>query len=159
MECEDRRAAYRWAIRALSRRMRSVSEIQTGLANRSHPEEVVTSVVDDLVDKGFLDDDLFARQWVTSRAANRYYGRLRLSYELKKKGINRQTTQEALDQYLCPEKEGEIALCAMRKRMQTLKNPGIRGKAALYRHLESKGFTPRAIWAALSNYTFEEEKI
>jgi regulatory protein len=159
MEDNGRKMAYRWAIRALSRRMRSVNEIRTGLANKSHSEEVVAAVVDELTDKGFLDDNQFARQWVASRTANRYYGRLHLSYELKKKGIEEHTAMEALDLYLSPEKEGEIALRAMRKRMQTLKNPGMRGKAALYRHLETKGFTSQAIWAALSNYAPEEDTV
>lgn len=159
MDNNGRKLAYRWAIRALSRRMRSINEIRIGLAKKFHPEEVISSVIDELVDKGFLDDDQFATQWVTSRASSRYYGRLRMSYELKKKGIPEQTAIKALDLYLSPEKEEEIALRAMRKRMQTLRNSGVRGKAALYRHLEAKGFTPQAIWAALSTYAPGEEKI
>jgi regulatory protein len=159
MENNDRRLAYRWAVRALSRRMRSISEVRIGLAKKFHPEEIISSVIDELVDKGFLDDDQFAHQWVTGRASSRYYGRLRISYELKRKGIPERTAIKALDLHLSPEKEAEIALRAMNKRMQTLRNPGIRGKAALYRHLEARGFTPQAIWAALSTYVPEEEKV
>jgi len=159
MEGNERKEAYRWAVRALSRRMRSVAEIRTGLEKKAHSGEVISDVIDDLVNKGYLDDDQFARQWVASRAVNRYYGRLRLSYELKKKGIDKQTAMQALDLHLSPEQEGEIALRAMMKRMQTLRNTGIRGKAALYRHLETRGFTPQAIWTALSSYGPGEEKV
>ncbi|TNF45727.1 regulatory protein RecX, partial [bacterium] len=91
MENSDRKLAYRWAIRALSRRMRSINEIHIGLAKKLHSEEVILSVIDELVDKGFLDDDQFAQHWVTSRISTRSYGRLRISYELKKKGIPKHT--------------------------------------------------------------------
>jgi regulatory protein len=56
------------------------------LRRRGAPPDVATTVVDDLVGRGYVDDAAFARHWVTTRGA-RGYGPARLRAELRARGV------------------------------------------------------------------------
>ncbi len=53
---------------------------------RGAPKDVAAAVVADLAARGHVDDALFARHWVATRAA-RGYGALRLRDELRARGV------------------------------------------------------------------------
>jgi regulatory protein len=69
------------ALRAWTR-----AELTARLRRRGAPIDVATTVVDDLVERGYVDDAAFARHWVTTRAA-RGYGATRLRAELRARGV------------------------------------------------------------------------
>lgn len=144
----DTRDAYRWASRALGRRMRSVREIESALDQRGYSFDVIAHVTGDLADKGYLDDLKFASDWVRSRSVNRGYGRIRLSHELRGKGVAEEIARKVLDQYLSTAGEMEIARSTLRKKLRGLRD-GKKGKPALHRFLRGRGFTSEAIWGAL----------
>ena len=56
------------------------------LRRRGAPPDVATTVVDDLVGRGYVDDGAFARHWVATRGA-RGYGAARLRAELRARGV------------------------------------------------------------------------
>ncbi|UCF31752.1 MAG: regulatory protein RecX [bacterium] len=153
---ESRRDAYNWAIRALSRRMRSVQEIESGLLAKGVSHQVVVDVITDLLGMGYLDDLKFASDWVELRSARRGYGRVRLSHELHGKGVPDEVARQVMDRYLSPARETEIARKAIRKKMGGLRGSEVREKAHLYRFLRGRGFTSAAIWAALADVEEEE---
>ena len=153
------RSAYLWAVRALGRRMRSESEIRTGLVKRGFEDNIVSDVIGELTEKAYLDDSAFTSQWIRARSENRGYGRIRIYHELKQKGIDPEVAQSAMEVCLPPERECDIARQTADRRLKKIRKEGIRKKAALYRYLESKGFTSQAIWSALKEISFEEEKV
>ena len=59
------------------------------------PAEIAAEVVSDLVTRGYVDDDAFARQWVATRAA-RGYGAARLRAELRARGVASSVIASAL---------------------------------------------------------------
>jgi len=155
---ESRKSAYRWAIRALGRRMHSESEIRAGLARRDFSEEVISAVTQQLKDQSYLDDLEFATQMVKARGHSKGYGRIRIKYELKRKGVDAELVHRVLNTVMPLEREGEIAIRTAEKKLATIRKRGFDRKAALYRFLEARGFTLRAIWTALNAVNFEEEQ-
>lgn len=84
---EQRRHAHNVALRLLSTRARSESEMRTRLAMRGIAPEVVTEEIERLRRAGLLDDQQFARAWVEDRKRLAPRGRRMLRYELLGRGI------------------------------------------------------------------------
>jgi regulatory protein len=90
--------AYQRAVRYLSLRPRSETEMATYLAGKEYSEEVVVAVMNRLRVRGYVDDDAFARFWVENRTRFRPRGARALRYELRQKGVDRTTIDEALEE-------------------------------------------------------------
>ncbi|WP_240746667.1 regulatory protein RecX [Cryptosporangium phraense] len=85
-------------LRLLTTRPRTRSELATALAKRNIPAEAADAVLDRFGEVGLIDDAAFARAWVETRQRGRGLGRSALAGELRKKGVDREIVQEALDQ-------------------------------------------------------------
>ena len=83
-------------------------------------------MVADLTDRGYVDDQAFARWWAEARARGRRIGSQRLRQELLAKGIPRAMADAAIDVAFEEIGESERALEAGRRRLPTL----LRGQAA-----------------------------
>ena len=79
------------------------------------------------------------------------------NYEVKLKGVPDEIADSVITDLLPHEDEVDIAIKAADKKKRTLRANGRKGRDALYRHLRSRGFTNRAISAAMAGVTFEEE--
>jgi regulatory protein len=97
MKSLDIEAARAVAFRFLGYSARTRAEIEQRLERDEFPQEIVATIVAELQAAGYLDDAGFARQWVADRADRKRYGRARLAAELNRKGIDRETAAEALD--------------------------------------------------------------
>lgn len=80
-------AAFRKAVRYLGYRARTVHEMETYLAGKQIPENIVRSAVDLLIRYQYLDDEAFSRQFVATRTNRSPKSRFALGYELRQKGI------------------------------------------------------------------------
>lgn len=84
------------AARLLEARPRSSAEIRQRLRRKEFPPEAIEQAVARLAELGLLDDAAFSRYWVESRQSFRPRGRLALRDELRRKGVDRDTIDEAL---------------------------------------------------------------
>ena len=164
MTPEDKKSARQWALRALGRRMHTAHEIRAGLSKRDFTDEVVSSVVEELVRVGYINDLDFARTWVTSRSVHQLHGRLRLLRDLKQKGIPGEIAESVLKESFPDEDEVIIAIKAAEKKTRTMRaagrTTGAKSRDALYRHLRSRGFTTRAISIAMDGIKLmDSEKV
>ncbi|HLV81262.1 MAG TPA: regulatory protein RecX, partial [Chthonomonadaceae bacterium] len=75
--------------------------------------EIVAAVLAELEARGWLDDAQLAHAWVADRAERKKYGRRRLAAELQRKGVDKETLQEAVGA-IADEEELERALAAAR---------------------------------------------
>jgi regulatory protein len=90
--------AYQRALRYLSMRPRSSAEIVTYLKRKEYDESIVDTVVKRLHKQGYLDDEAFARFWVENRNRFRPRGSQALRYELRQKGVERETIDSTLEE-------------------------------------------------------------
>lgn len=154
----DEKAAKQWAIKALTRRMHTVREIEKGLSRRGWDTETIRGVLDNLRSLGYLDDAKFAEVWVATRSDRRLHGPLRLLADLRARGVEDETAEAAVRTHLPASKEVDLARRAAARKKATLRDTGIRASAAMHRHLMSRGFSPGAIREALADIRFEEEE-
>ena len=91
--------AFQKALQFISHRPRSVDETRRRLSEKGFSDEVVESTLQKLLDKHYLDDLDFARQWIENRNAFRPRSDRLLAYELRLKGVADKEITQALDQY------------------------------------------------------------
>ncbi len=97
MDAETLEAARSVAFRYLGYAARSQAEIERRLTKAEFAPDVVAAIVDEFTARGWLDDVKFAQDWVADRADRKRYGKSRLASELRNRGVDKETTQDALD--------------------------------------------------------------
>jgi len=88
--------AYLAALRFLEARPRSIAEVRARLGRKDFAPEAIDAAIARLGELGLLDDAAFARYWVENRQAYRPRGAGALRDELRRKGIDADTTAEIL---------------------------------------------------------------
>jgi regulatory protein len=88
--------AYNRCLNYLSYRPRSTFEVRTYLQKRDVAERHVEEVIARLERAGLLDDEEFARFWVDNRERFRPRGLRALRFELRRKGVDDTTIEQAL---------------------------------------------------------------
>lgn len=82
--------------RYLSIRNRSEKEIRDYLVKKKAEPEIIEAIVERLKKQKFLDDEVFARGWVLSRARFKPKGKSALKFELLQKGITKELIEKVL---------------------------------------------------------------
>ncbi|HTY44937.1 MAG TPA: RecX family transcriptional regulator [Patescibacteria group bacterium] len=142
--------AKRYAFLLLKFRMRSEAEISRRLEAKKFDRQTIAQVVSFLKEKGFLDDDEFARAWIASRI-KKPLGLRRLRVELRLKGID----SDIIDRQIGRVKE-EYSEEAIVERLVREKSGKLKGldpqqaKRRIFSSLVRRGFSSDAIVEAIS---------
>lgn len=91
--------AFQKALQFINYRPRSVDETRRRLLKKGFSEEVVETTLEKLLDKNWLDDLDFARQWIENRNTFRPRSDRLLAYELRLKGLADHTIKQALEKF------------------------------------------------------------
>jgi regulatory protein len=119
---EDEQArAMEAALGFLAYRPRSEREVRDRLTRREFPEPIVESVIARLKKLRYLDDEAFAQYWIEQRQMHRPSGSRLLRLELQRKGVDRDTAVDALDQLEQEADSVEAACRAAAKRATALR--------------------------------------
>jgi len=110
-------AARDACIRLLSVRPRTRAELDTALRRRGFDDDVITDVLDRYSDVGMIDDEAFARAWVTSRHHSKGLAKRALADELRRKGVADDDLGAALDE-LDGDTEVETARALVERRLR-----------------------------------------
>ena len=97
-EADAEAVARKILLDQLTGQARSRAELATKLARRHVPDEVAEPLLDRFEEVGLVDDAGFAAGWVRSRHQTRGLSRRALAHELRSKGVDEETAQEALEQ-------------------------------------------------------------
>jgi regulatory protein len=95
---DDVEQAYERALKFLSPRPRSESEVRRRLKQHQIEPDLIDSVVERLRQAALLDDQAFANYWVENRAAFRPRSKRVLRAELKQKGLSDDAVRAALSE-------------------------------------------------------------
>ncbi|HEY1970375.1 MAG TPA: regulatory protein RecX [Pseudonocardia sp.] len=130
-------------LQLLTDRSRTRQELSQAMRRRGVAEEVAARVLKRFGEVGLIDDQTFADQWVRSRHQHRGLGRRAIAVELHRKGVAKETADEALDE-IDPESERLRATELVRARLRTMAvdGPDERAKAGrrLLGMLARKGY-------------------
>jgi regulatory protein len=130
------------ALNILAARPRSETQLRERLLGKEWAEpQLVDECISRLKELGYVNDDLFAQGYASSRVNVRPIGRSRVARELAGKKVARKTIDEALDTVF--EEVGEETLIdrAIEKRIRTHGRPADKGGAKrMFDHLARLGF-------------------
>ena len=85
-------------LRQLTAAPRSRSQLEQALRRKDCPDDVAAAVLDRMEEVGLVDDAAYAGMLVRSQQAGRGLARRALAHELRKKGVDDDTAQAALDE-------------------------------------------------------------
>jgi regulatory protein len=111
-------AARDHCIRLLAVRPRTRAELDTALRRGGFDEDVIADVLARYSDVGMIDDEAFARAWVTSRHHSKGLARRALAGELRRKGVAAEDVGVALDE-LGGDTEAATARALVERRLRT----------------------------------------
>lgn len=132
------------ALKLLTRRPHFRRELEQKLGAKGFEPEAVEATVARMVELRYLDEESAVRSFVEQKLRRGPVGRRRLEADLGRRGADQEVAREVLDEILADD-DREAALEAGRRYTRGRR----RDKAAVARHLERKGFSPRAIFSAL----------
>jgi len=96
LDADDREKAYQRALRYISYKPRTRFEVEKKLKESDFRVSTISSVIEELQEKNYLNDIKFAVEWVQIRSISKPRSKKQLSYELKKKGISEEGILEAI---------------------------------------------------------------
>jgi regulatory protein len=99
LEEDTYEVAFQKAIQFINYRPRSVEETRRRLTKKGFSEEVVESTLKKLLERNWLDDLDFARQWIENRNTFRPRSDRLLAYELRLKGVADEKIKQALEKF------------------------------------------------------------
>jgi regulatory protein len=111
-------AAREICLRSLAVRPRTRAELAAVLRRHGIADEVAADVLDRYQDVGIVDDEAFAKAWVTSRHHGRGLARRALASELRRKGIGSDAAGAALEE-LDDQTQAQTARALVDHRLRT----------------------------------------
>lgn len=131
---------------------RCPGDIYTKAQSWGLTEPEAARLVGYLTHEGFLDEARFARALVSDKFRFEQWGRVKISYALRAKGIDDNLIDEALDEKIDPDEYLATCTDLLNKKMRTLDLPLTPAdRARLLRFAAQRGFESYIITKALHN--------
>ena len=99
---------------------RTRAQLADAMARRDVPDDVASAVLDRFEQVDLVDDEEFARQWVSSRHIGRGLARRALAYELRQRGVADDLVRDAVDE-IGPDAELAAARELVRRRLPAMR--------------------------------------
>lgn len=135
-------------------RPRSEYEIRTKLRTKKVEPEQIEELIVKLRDNKYLNDEEFAKWWVSGRKSSRPISSLKLKSELAQKGIRSELAQQAISENFTNQDELEALKKLIQKKID--KYPD---RQKLMAFLASKGFKYSQIKDSLAELSNEDSSI
>jgi regulatory protein len=155
---------YDYAVGALARRMRTVSELKRLMRARVEDSEseygqtLIELVIRRLKDQGYLNDSQYAASYSSMRRDNQKFGRMRVITELKTRGVHGDLIAKAVDSVFEGVSDEKQARDYLRKKR--LEKPKDQKQAArIFRQLARAGFATKTIITILKKWDVDEETL
>ncbi len=147
---------WNYALRLLSGRAHSASELRAKLAKKAADSRSIKRVMERLQEAELLDDRRFAEAFAASRFENQGQGRLRVVRDLRQKGVAAALASEVVDSVFAGTDEVELIEAFLRRKIrgvplaEYLAEP--KHLAGAYRRLRYAGFAAATSIRVLRRY-------
>ncbi len=148
------------AFNLLGRRLHAYNELKLKLLQKKYDKTLIQEVLDQLKEKGFLDDYQFGKQYAEEKIRIKSWGRNKLKAELFKKGISPAVIDKILGEEDLSPAENAAALAGKKLKMLSKRNYDKHELSSkLYTYLYSKGYDYDTIKEVLSRLVNDEDSI
>ena len=151
---------YDRALNMLAFQARSARDLRRKLVQKGEEPALVDAAVERLVERGLLNDADFARQLTRSKVFGAGASKRRMQQELFRKGVARDTADEAIAEVFADEELDEQAIvdeAAQKKARSLAKLDGPTRRRRLYAFLARKGYGDAKIRLAMERALDAEE--
>lgn len=136
----DYKKALHKASSLCSRQEYCRSDIQKKLEKWDLPDSDIEKIIQKLIEEKFIDEERFCTFYVRDKFRFNKWGRRKIMWQLKQKGIDRETISLALDQIDPDEYKEKLQKLIREKIKQVRDKEPIKQKAAVIRNAVSKGY-------------------
>ncbi len=133
------------AFRILQYRERSIQELRKRLINIGFDPPLVEEIIEDFVNDNTLNDERFARAFVTDYTKLKPKGNRFIYNELIKRGISK----EVITELLSKRDEKKLVENFARKKLKHLKKADYKDRQKMARRLLNHGFTASVVYEVL----------
>ncbi len=130
-------ACFDRGLGALEKSMKTEKMLYDYLIGKAYPEECIERAIEKLKDYGYIDDGVFAENFI--RSYSHIKGRKKLKYDLLGKGVAPEVVEEKLNELVSEEEQFDTCLTLAKKFLKN-KEYDQKLKQKLYNHLLSKGY-------------------
>jgi regulatory protein len=153
-------ALYDYAVRALSRKMRTVAELKRLMRPRVPEGEIGSLLIDMVVlrlkEQKYLNDSNYAAAYSAFRRENEKFGKRRVITDLKVKGVHAEVIEKAVSDAYSGVDEQALARAFLKRKR--LKQPANNKDAArIFRALLRAGFGAGVAIAVLKKWNIDDE--
>jgi len=147
------------AFNFVSYKPRTEKQIRQKLRDKGYEKEEADLAIEFLIKFELVDDIKYAKLFISDFLKRKSSGKSKLISELIKKGIEKSTAQEAIDEYYPHAEDFEIALKATNKKLRIIRHkPKEKQKESLIRFLQSSGFDWDLIRKVLKEIQFGDDE-
>lgn len=152
------------ALIYLSHAPKSSREVELKLKEKGFTKDEVNETIIYLTNLGYINDEMFAKNWASSKIKSRFWGKKKILLGLKQKGIPDALLKQVAHD-LTETSELNTANFVLEKWLKTKKRgsasiKGIDSKKLMqnaFRHLQTKGFSTSVIITVIRKYNNEIE--
>jgi regulatory protein len=155
---EELKKACAYALKLLSYRERSKWEVKDRMRKKGYEDNLIEDVLRYLESHNFISDQRFAQVWEENRI-KKGYGRKRIYFELRQKGLEVDLIDELLERVYSKVNEVEIALKVVKEKNFLLKKDKPRTRKRIYGFLQRRGFSSEVINEVLTEIEPQISKI
>ena len=153
----SREKAMDLAVKYLSFKSRTSSEMIDYLKKKNVDEKIIADVMQKLGEYRYIDDVVYLKNYVENNRHLNYYGSRRMSQDLKKRGISDQLLLSLEDLF---SKQDEYQCCEIvaKKNLRILKGQtSAQKKKKLYDKLGRMGYPTEMVLEVIKSLILEEE--
>lgn len=154
------RTSRRKALDLLAHRSRARQELRRRLRRKEIPDDIIEETLAWLDERGYIDDEAFARAFVRDRLALRPRGPRMLQSELAGKGVARDLAERVIEDELASADSSreDLALAVGEKWLRTTgrRKEGRKRRQGLYQALARKGFSGDTISGVIGDLLAED---
>ena len=144
------------ALRYLTYRPRTISELKKYLIGKQFAPQIVDLVVGEMVEYGYLNDESYTEDFINYRKA-RGFGSKRIRYELMLKGIDREIIEEKIAAKNSSDEDRQAMRELVERRLPADKITDERWVARQAAFLQRRGYANNLIFEILRDFQVIED--
>jgi len=147
------------ALSFLARRFHSERELLIKLKQKSYEEKLIKIVLNELKEKSFIDDQVFANHFIEEKLKKKRWGKNKIRAALFSKGVSSSIIDDILQSFDSEDDQDEAALVLAKKKFENLKlreTDSKKLKQKIISFLLSRGFDYEVSAGAVNKITGQD---